>query len=134
MSDDEREKFMAYLEGGKFSKNSTIFLENMKGESMFFIADGRIELTRKAADGGEKKLAELSGGEILGEMSIIEPGPRAVTAKVQKDTEVYVLTREVLEKLQRENPEIFLKFVMALFRWVISRVRVGVQVISESIF
>lgn len=133
MSVNEVEIFLKCLLNTKFPKDSIIFLQGTPGESMFFIVSGRVELTRKMADEREKRLVELSGGELLGEMSIIEPGHRAVTAKVKEDTEVYVLTREVLEKLQEDNHEIFLKFVMALFGWVISNVRAGTEIISESL-
>lgn len=133
MSDDEREKFMAYLESGNFSKNSTIFLENMKGESMFFIVDGRVKLTRMISEGVEKILVELSAGESFGELALIDIGQRAVTARVVEDAEIYKLTRENFERLIKESPNLGVKFLLAVLKRVVSEVRESVPIISKVI-
>ena len=133
MNDDERDTFVTYLESGRFSKNSTIFVENMKGESMFFVVGGRVKLTHMVSEGVEKILVELSAGDSFGELALIDSGQRAVTARVIEDAEIYKLTRENFEKLLNDDSDLGKKFLLAILKRVVSDVRQSVPIISKII-
>ena len=133
MNDDERDKFVTYLESGRFSKNSTIFVEKMMGESMFFIVGGRVKLTHMVSEGVEKILVELSAGESFGELALIDSGQRAVTARVIEDAEIYKLTRKNFEKLLNDDSDIGKKFLLAILKRVVSDVRQSIPIISKII-
>jgi len=133
MNDDEFDKFVTYLESGIFSKNSTIFVENMKGESMFFIVGGRVKLTHMVSEGVEKILVELSAGENFGELALIDSGNRAVTARVIEDAEIYKLTKENFERLLKDVPDLGIKFLLAVLKSVVLEVRESVPIISKII-
>ena len=51
-----------------------IVTEGMPADAVYLILDGRAAVTRKEA--GDRRLAELGGGEILGEMSLVETAAR----------------------------------------------------------
>ena len=133
MNDDERDTFVTYLESGIFSKNSTIFVEKMMGESMFFIVGGRVKITHMVSEGVEKILLELSAGDSFGELALIDSGQRAVTARVIEDAEIYKLTRENFEKLLNDDSDLGKKFLLAILKRVVSDVRQSVPIISKII-
>jgi CRP-like cAMP-binding protein len=60
----------------KFKPGEVIFSEGDKGDKMYVIRSGEVEVER---DG--KIVETLSGGGIFGEMALIDGSPRAATAR-----------------------------------------------------
>jgi len=133
LGSEEQERLFGYFTQKKFSKNGTIFVEKMTGESMYFINSGKIILTRMVSEGVEKNLAELSSGESFGELALIDSGPRAVTARALEDTDIYLLSQEGFHRLLAEDPSLGIKFVLNLFRRVVLELREAVSLISEGL-
>ena len=133
MTEGEIDAFFNFTEKKKFSKNSTIFIQNMDGQSLYLIADGMVELTWMVTEGTEKKLAELAPGECFGEMAIFNPGPRAVTARVVEDAEIYILSKEKLNELREKEPKVCLNFVLALSKKLAHNLRDTVGTFSDLI-
>jgi CRP-like cAMP-binding protein len=131
MSDSQREKLSPYFVSKRFSKNSTIFVENMQGESLFVIASGRVTLNRMVSEGMEKILVELTSGEAFGELALVDGGPRAVSARVVEDASIYILTREKFTTLINKEPELGVLLLFALLRRVVTEIRKNVQILSE---
>ncbi len=133
MSDEMLAVFSGYLMARRFKQGSLIFVEEMQGESLFFIESGIISLTKMAAEGAEKRLAQLGPGESFGELAVIDAGPRAVTARAVEDTETLIFSREGLVRLSMERPDIAVVFVLSLFRRTIWMVRRNVPLLTESL-
>jgi alkyl hydroperoxide reductase subunit AhpC/uncharacterized protein (DUF924 family)/CRP-like cAMP-binding protein len=75
----------------KFSAGSTILSEGEEGETAFLIVSGLVEVS--IGDGvNAKTIGTLAAGEVFGEMSLIEPGPRSATVRAVTDTECVVTT------------------------------------------
>ncbi len=122
-----------YLTERRFGEGTLIFVENMVGESLFFIESGRISLTKMVAEGAERRLAELGEGDSFGELAVIDGGTRAVTARVLQDTEVAILSRDGLSRLSEQRPDVALALVVSLFRRTLSLVRQNVPLMTESL-
>lgn len=57
--------------------------------SLFYIRDGHVVVYREAHDGlEERQLADLHGGLVLGEISLLDGKPRSASAKVVEETEL----------------------------------------------
>jgi putative ABC transport system ATP-binding protein len=59
----------------------TIFEQGARGELVYVIETGRVEILRQNADGGEEHLAELGPGEYFGELGPLLGFPRSATAR-----------------------------------------------------
>ena len=116
MSDEMLTVFSRYLTTRRFKNDSLIFVENMRGESLFLIDSGSVSLTKMVAEGMEKRLVRLGPGDSFGELAVIDEGPRVVTARADEDTQTLILSREGLTRLSGEHPEIAIAFILALFR------------------
>ncbi len=133
MNDEMLAVFSGYLMARRFKQGSLIFVEEMQGESLFFIESGIISLTKMAAEGAEKRLAQLGPGESFGELAVIDAGPRAVTARAIEDTETLIFSRAGLVRLSMERPDIAVVFVLSLFRRTIWMVRRNVPLLTDSL-
>jgi len=130
-TEDEFKTVLGYLARERFEKNTTIFVEHMQGESMFFITSGRVKLTRMVSEGVEKTLVELVSGNSFGELALVNGGAREVTARVVEDADIYKLSRESFVRLFREHPAIAGSFLLVLLQRILSDIREIVPTISE---
>ena len=75
----------------KFRAGDTIISEGEDGNTAFLIISGSVEVSIGQAPKA-KTVGTLGAGDVFGEMSLIEPGPRSATVKAVTDTECVVTT------------------------------------------
>ena len=98
----------------KFQPGEVIFPEGDKGDKMYVIRSGYVEVER---DG--KIVETLSGGGIFGEMALIDGSPRAATARAKTACEVAPITEKTFLFLVHETPF----FAIAVMRSLAGRLR-----------
>ncbi|HEY6669614.1 MAG TPA: cyclic nucleotide-binding domain-containing protein [Methyloceanibacter sp.] len=97
----------------KFEPGEVIFSEGDKGDKMYVIRSGEIEVER---DG---KIVETLSGGIFGEMALIDARPRAATARAKTACEVAPITEKTFLFLVHET----LFFAIAVMRSLADRLR-----------
>ena len=98
-----------------FKAGDTIISEGEEGESAFLIVSGSVEVT--IGEGTKAKtLGTLEAGEVFGEMSLIEPGPRSATVRAVSDTECVATSYDEFISSLQENPERAVVFMKTLVR------------------
>ena len=101
-----------------YEKGVTIFFEGDPGDAMFIVESGSIGIV-KEVEGETIRLATLNGGELFGEMAIIDGGDRMASAVAQEDSVVLRIPREMMEaKLAEYDP-----FLQALIKILINNLR-----------
>ena len=65
----------------------------------------------------------LGPGSLIGEMGILDTGPRSASCTASSDIQCAVLTREALESLIAEQPGIGAKFLLAISARIAERYR-----------
>jgi CRP/FNR family transcriptional regulator, cyclic AMP receptor protein len=98
----------------KVARGRTLFNEGDPGDRLYVVTEGKIKLGRTAADGRENLLAILGPGEMFGELSLFDPGPRTATATAVTDTSVLGLGHEELEPWLTGRPEVAAQLLGAL--------------------
>ena len=74
-----------------FNAGDIIIAEGDQGSTAFLIVRGQVEVV--VGDGSrEKAVGTLDAGEVFGEMSLIDPGPRSATVRAVTDTECVATT------------------------------------------
>ncbi|WP_062381413.1 Crp/Fnr family transcriptional regulator [Demequina pelophila] len=81
----------------ELARGETIFNEGEEGYALYVIVKGKIKLARTARDGRENLLSLLGVGDMLGELSVFDPGPRLSRAHAVEDSVVYELPKDVLD-------------------------------------
>src|SRR5699024_6062678 len=83
-----------------------IFHVGSQGDRLFVIGSGKVKLGHMAPDGREHLLAILGPGEILGEVSLYDPGKRTATATALPTSELVELSHQGLLNDLDARPEV----------------------------
>jgi CRP-like cAMP-binding protein len=78
------------------SRGDELFVEGDPGDRLYVIVEGKFKLGTTSGDGRESLLAVLGPGEMFGELSLFDPGPRTATATAITDSKVLGLGHEDL--------------------------------------
>lgn len=98
-----------------FRAGDTILSEGEAGDSAYLITTGTVEVIVGQGDKA-RPVGTLGAGELFGEMSLIDPGPRSATVKALSDTECVATTFDELTESFEEHPEQVLEFMKTLTR------------------
>ena len=101
--------------GKEVPAGTVLFREGDAGDTMYVIQSGRVRISREA-EGHTKILAELSTGEFLGEMAILNKKPRTATAEVIEPAKLLVLDSKKFENMVTANTEIAVRLIQKLAR------------------
>ena len=89
----------------------TLFTEYDQGDALFFILQGRLELSIIAHDGRKLGLDVLSAGAIFGEIALLDPGPRTATATALEDCQLLMLDHSDLHQVLEKNPHLTIELL-----------------------
>lgn len=106
----------ASLKERTIAKGETLFTEGEPGDTMFLVIEGKLKLGQTSKDGRESLLAVLGAGEMCGELSLFDPGPRTSTATALTDAIVLSLGQEQLKPWLSGRPELAAALLQALAR------------------
>lgn len=82
-----------------FEEGRVFVHEGGVGREFFVVIDGRAEVTREG-----KPVAELGPGDFVGELSLLDPGPRDATVTALTPMTVMVLTPPEFQTVLSEAP------------------------------
>ncbi|MGQ0623809.1 MAG: Crp/Fnr family transcriptional regulator [Sporichthyaceae bacterium] len=116
LDDEAAEALRASMSEVNLSRGQALFREGDSGDRLYVVAEGKVKLGRTSTDGRENLLAVLGPGEMFGELSLFDPGPRTATATAVTDTRVYGLGHEDLKPLLDGRPEVALSLLQQISR------------------
>jgi CRP-like cAMP-binding protein len=123
LSAEELDGLATFCEMRTMSEGTTVFIENMLGESLFLITKGSIRISKMFAEGDEKTLVVLGPEDVFGEMAVIDGLPRSATARVAENAELISFKKKDLERLCSEDATLALKLVSNIVKVFSKRVR-----------
>jgi len=97
-------------------KGDVLFAEGEPGDRMYVILEGKVKLGQTSGDGRESLLAVLGPGEMFGELSLFDPGPRTSTATALTDAMVLGLGHPQLRPWLAGRTEVAEALLQALAR------------------
>jgi CRP/FNR family transcriptional regulator, cyclic AMP receptor protein len=104
----------ASMDSVKIAKGSVLFAEGDEGDHLYVIVEGKLKLGTSSGDGRENLLSILGPGEMFGELSLFDPGPRTSTATAVTDARLLSLGQEKLIPWLAENPQVALQLLARL--------------------
>lgn len=123
LSDADLIRLASVCEERRMAEGTTVFIENMPGESLFLVRKGSIRISRMFAEGDEKLLAVLGPAEVFGEMAVVDGLPRAATARVADEASLISLKKQDFETLCESDPALAVKLTVNIMRVFSKRVR-----------
>jgi CRP-like cAMP-binding protein len=85
---------------------STLFREGDPGASMYLVAAGRLQVSKRVIEGADKVLSTLGVGQYVGEMSLLTGAKRSATVRALVDSEVIEIDQRAFVKLLHDQPEV----------------------------
>jgi CRP/FNR family cyclic AMP-dependent transcriptional regulator len=116
LDDESAAALMSTMAQVELSRGQVLFREGDPGDRLYVIAEGKIKLGRTSGDGRENLLAILGPGEMFGELSLFDPGPRNATATAVADTHLIGLGNEDLTTWLTGRPDVARHLLRALAR------------------
>jgi anti-anti-sigma regulatory factor len=125
LTPQELERVARALERVELRNGDHVFFEGDEGDRLYLLARGAVSIKVKL-DGGSRarRLATFVPGVMFGEMALLEGKHRSADAFAKGDSVVlYTLSRDGLEQLIREDPQLALHLHRNLSRELAGRLR-----------
>lgn len=97
-----------------FHRGELILEEGIMGVGCFIIISGKVEVVKSLNQPGQRVLAELGSGEIVGEMSVIDEQPHSVSVHALEETQCLMIERWDFKAQMQAYPEIALQLLPIL--------------------
>jgi len=120
----------ASMTGVKLSRGQVLFKEGDAGDQLFVVVDGKLKLGTTSNDGRETLLSILGPGDMFGELSLFDPGPRTATAAAVVDSKLLALAHNQVIGWVKEHPQVSLQLLGRLAQ----RLRKANDVLSDLVF
>lgn len=112
--------------GRTYAPDSVIFLENDRGDEMFIIVSGEVEITKLYKEQelfsgatltfGDKPevVAVLEPGDFFGEMALWNDAPRMASARARTQVEAIIFGKHDVEELVQRSPKLAVQMLKSV--------------------
>jgi len=111
---DDKQALADVVDAVKLNATETLFHAGEPGDALFVVRSGSIELFIKDTAGQKIVLTVAEQGDLFGELSLLDSGPRTATAVALTETELLVLDRDDLLLLFQKRPDAALHMLAAM--------------------
>jgi NADH:quinone reductase (non-electrogenic) len=87
-----------------FEPGEIIFREGDRGDWLYIVTDGEVEMVRHGGGDGGASLARLGPGQVFGEIALVRDQPRAATARSSTSVDVIAIGRESFQTVLANFP------------------------------
>ena len=117
----------------KLTAGQLLFREGQQGDAMVLVVAGDLVVVSEEIDGQTVELARIGIGDIVGEMSALDPAPRSATVKADGPATVYVLDRTMLGAVMGNAPSVYASLLRGIGRAVTDRLeRTNTRIRAEA--
>ena len=98
--------------------------ESTRNDFMALVLDGEVTVENSVAAAHDSMVVSILGpGSLIGEMGIIDGGPRSATCTASTDLALAVLTREALARLMDTHPSVAARLLLAMSKRIADYLR-----------
>ena len=99
-----------------------IFKEGDAGDHMLILVEGKLSIF-KGGEHGSHLLCHEGRGRVIGEMALLDNELRSATCVADTECELLILTKEQLQKLSVDAPQVAYRFMFSLAKLLSRRLR-----------
>jgi CRP/FNR family cyclic AMP-dependent transcriptional regulator len=112
-------------------RGDVLFNEGDAPESLYLVVRGRLAIAiTNPIDRRESVVALMEGGDLFGEMGMLDDGPRSASARALEPTTVLAIPYSGILPMFDENP----KLLWNVTRLLAQRIRVTDEALADSVF
>jgi CRP/FNR family cyclic AMP-dependent transcriptional regulator len=87
--------------------DQTLFMVGDEGDGCYRVEEGLLKASIAAPGGGERILAILGPGSVVGELSMIDGGPRSASVTALRDSKLSFVGRSAFEAFGQSRPDLY---------------------------
>jgi len=129
LSDDVLTTLAQKVSTRNLAKDDVLMRKGEAGDSLFLIHAGWVKIVTTDSKGDELILNKCGPGESIGEMALLDRGPRSATVIALEDGEVIELKRDVFQEILDQRTDVSL----AIIRSYSERLRFATNYIEKAI-
>ncbi|TQL52289.1 transcriptional regulator [Ornithinicoccus hortensis] len=114
LDETSAQRLMESMQRTQLHRSETVFNEGDPGDSLYIILTGKVKLARTSGDGRESLMSVLGPGEMFGELSLFDPGPRLSSAIAVADTKLISLGHQDLTEFLTAHPEVSMQMLAGM--------------------
>ena len=130
LDDEATGSLRASMTDTELERGEVLFNEGDSGDRLYVVLEGKIKLGRTSGDGRENLLAVLGPGQMFGELSLFDPGPRSATATAVTDSRLASLGHAELQPWLVSRPDV----ARGLLFQLAHRLRRTNEVVADLVF
>ncbi|MCG8448089.1 MAG: Crp/Fnr family transcriptional regulator [Pirellulales bacterium] len=92
----------------RFPRGAPIYLPADQADGVLLLAEGRVKIGSFTEEGKQTILAFIEAGELFGELSLMGAEEREEYAEALEKSTIILISKEVMQQLLTENPEVSL--------------------------
>ncbi len=107
-----------------YRAGEVIMLQDEPGDCAYFVQSGRVEIVRQRPDGSEIEVGRRGPGTLIGEMAIVDDGPRSATVRALEDCRLLEISKADFSRaVKNANPIVGLvtKLILMRYRDILQR-------------
>ena len=104
----------SYMKTRKVARGMAIFAKGDPGSGLMGVLSGTVRVSVASVEGKDIVLNMFHGGDVFGEIALLDGRPRTADATAMSDCELIVIERRDFVPFLRDNPDIMLKFIEIL--------------------
>ncbi|MFL6080077.1 MAG: Crp/Fnr family transcriptional regulator [Ornithinibacter sp.] len=130
LDDEAATALRASMTETRLRRGEVLFHEGDEGDKLYIVTEGKVKLGRTSSDGRENLLAIQGPGQMFGELSLFDPGPRSATVTAVTDATFSSLSHEDLLKWLDGRPGV----ARGLLAQLAGRLRRANDVVADLVF
>lgn len=130
MNDQKLGRFVQIMEVVRVEPYKILVQQGTPGDAMYAVLDGEVR-ARIIAGGKETELARFGPGDIFGEMSLFDGGPRSADIVSNNPSTLLRISAERFDKLCSEQPDLAIPLLFELAKTLAKRIRADDKKIAD---
>lgn len=114
LGEKNRNHLANVIEFVRLAQGEPLFQVGDPGDALYFVRSGAMELYIRDTTGQKIILTTANEGDLFGELSLFDSGPRTATAVALTETELLALGRDELLRLFQKTPDAALHMLAAM--------------------
>jgi MFS superfamily sulfate permease-like transporter len=121
-SSDQIDALRSWLEPVAWPAGHVVFRSGDLGSTLYLVTRGRASVHIVHGE-GDIRLVTFAPGAVVGELALLDRGPRSATVTVDEDLTGFALSAAAFDRLCQQQPDIAIKLLAALAHELSVRIR-----------
>jgi CRP/FNR family cyclic AMP-dependent transcriptional regulator len=119
-------RLFALFERNEIGADEYVIAEGTRSDALYLVWDGELEAVTDTP-GGDRQVGLVGPGELLGDISLLDPGPATASVLAPQGCVVLRLERSAFDELRASDPAVASALLHLLLQSLAGRVRTATE-------